>query len=755
MVEQIIESLKDLLVAPNWYPIVPLVGFIVIAAASVGSSNSSFSDPDRPSGAAAWPAPAALSLLALCVIVAIGHFSGGLFELVAYTLLAVACAVLSENRGLVRAWVAERGPVAAIVRDVVVILIAIIATTLTLELSWNTKLPAVSPQFLIEVGLIAGILVCLYFVGQRSAAIMWIAPLLAGIAGTCQYFLAGFKGVAILPSDLLAMPTALKVKEGYSFVLGVRGLWGPAACCVALAVLSLLGRIPEEPEYVVPTTGGRHSAHLVGADEAQDRPKGTLRKVLRFAANLGLGLVVGAATVSAMVVPNYIHQAGVKLDYGKTLDSYRANGFLTSFVAAAQDLPIATPAGYTTYNAANLQVSLNERYEAELGNTEQRTKAVEQFEKEKPSVIVVMNESFSDLSVIDSLRCGYEGPTYFKSIGNAITRGNLAVSVIGGGTCNTEFEFLTGNSYAFIGSGKYPYIMYRMRLENLADQLSSLGYATHAIHPNDPTNWNRDVAYDLMGFDEFLDISAFEGAEQLHMGVTDAATYDKILEILKLDPSPQFVFDVTMQNHGSYNLGNIPEDKQVHYEPEGVVDDELARQGQGIAQEDVDALNEYLACIQASDADLKAFMDQLSKLDRKVVLVFFGDHQPSFSPVFNDFYYADEEDEVAHKERVYHSDYFIWANYDVAGVEQKSAVTTASADMLGAMTLHYIGAPLTTYQQARLVNRQDIQALNAFGYLGADGKWYASDDAASPYAQLRQDLAYLNYLNFGSKVYAW
>ncbi|MBQ9005119.1 MAG: LTA synthase family protein [Atopobiaceae bacterium] len=754
MIDQLIEILKDLLVAPHWYPIVPLLGFIVIAAASVGSSTSSFSDPDRTSGAAAWPAPAALSLLALCVITAIGHFSGGLFELVTYTVLAVACAVLSENRGLVRAWVAERGPVAATIRDAVVIVIAVIATTLTLELSWNTAFPAVAPQFFIEVGLIAGILLSLYFLGQRSAAIMWVAPLLAGIAGTCQYFLAGFKGVAILPSDLLAMPTAFKVKEGYSFVLGVRGLWGPAACCVALAALSLLGRIPEAPEYVAPKSG-RHSAHLVGADEAQERPKGTMRKVLRFLINTGIGLAIGLVTVVAMTQPNYIHDAGVKLDYGKTLDSYRTYGFLTGFVAAAQDLPIATPLGYTAYNAANLQVSLDERYEAELGNTEQRAKAVEQFEAEKPSVIVVMNESFADLSVIDSLRCGYEGPAYFKSIGNAITRGDLAVSVIGGGTCNTEFEFLTGNSYAFVGSGKYPYIMYRMRLENLADQLSSLGYATHAIHPNDPTNWNRDVVYDLMGFDEFVDISAFEGAEQLHMGVTDAATYDKILEILKLDPSPQFVFDVTMQNHGSYNLGNIPEDKQVHLEPEGVVDDELARQGQGIAQEDVDQLNEYLACIQASDADLKAFMDELSKLDRKVVLVFFGDHQPAFSPVFNDFYYADEEDEVAHKERVYHSNYFIWANYDVAGVEQKSAVSNASADMLGAMTLQYIGAPLTTYQQARLVARQDIQALNAFGYLGADGVWYASDDDASPYAELRQQLAYLNYLNFGSKVYAW
>jgi hypothetical protein len=232
------------------------------------------------------------------------------------------------------------------------------------------------------------------------------------------------------------------------------------------------------------------------------------------------------------------------------------------------------------------------------------------------------------------------------------------------------------------------------------------------------------------------------------MGATDAATYDKVLEILKLDPSPQFIFDVTMQNHGSYNLGNIPEDQQLTYKPEGMEDE-------SVTQEDADNLNEYLACIEASDQDLKYFINELNKLDRRVVLVFLGDHQPAFTPLYNDLYFADEEDEVVHQERVYQTEYMIWANYDVAGVGQKSATENASADMLGAMTLHYIGAPLTTYQQARLVNRQDIHALNAFGYLGADGEWYASDDAASPYAQLRQDLAYLNYLNFGSKVYAW
>ncbi len=68
-----------------------------------------------------------------------------------------------------------------------------------------------------------------------------------------------------------------------------------------------------------------------------------------------------------------------------------------------------------------------------------------------------MNETFSDLSVYQNLHAGYEGPTYFKSIDDAVQRGDLYVSAYGGGTCNTEFEFLTGNSMAYLGQGVYPY----------------------------------------------------------------------------------------------------------------------------------------------------------------------------------------------------------------------------------------------------------------------------------------------------------
>ncbi len=749
---------EDFLVAPHWYPVIPIIGFLIIAAASVGASSSE-DEWREGSSAGAWPAPAALSLIVIAVAGILGKYAGDLVTLIVYTVVAVICGIAAGNRGIVRSWVAEGGVVPMLIRDIVLLIVAIVGTVIALEASWNTKFPLINPLSLaIEICLVTGIILALYFLGQRSGAIVWPAVLLAGFAGICQYFLARFKGVAILPSDLLAMPTALRVKEGYSFVFDGRCLWGPLAATIALCALSMLGNLPDDEPKQVEIPRGRHSAQFVTLP-AEDDPKVKWNKVLKVVINLLIGVGCAAAVAAAMVFPKYIHGLGLKFDYSDTLGSYKNNGFLTSFVAVAQDLPISAPAGYSRAKATELQTTLDERYEQELGSKESRAQAVAQFEAEKPSIVVVMNESFADLSVYDKLHCGYEGPTYFKSIGDGLLRGNLTVSVIGGGTCNTEFEFLTGNNYAFVGGGKYPFITYSMKVESLPSQLAALGYSTHAIHPNDPTNWKRDEAYKELGFDEFIDISSFEEAPQLHMGATDASTYEKIIDILKVDPSPQFIFDVTMQNHGSYNLDNIPDDKKVNYQPEGVVEVEAAEEAAkedpealAVTTEDAAALNEYLACIQASDSDLKWLIEQLKGLDRKVVLVFFGDHQPPFSPLYNDLYCADDLDTLPHTERVYQSSYIIWANYDVAGAEQKSDPAMMSADTLGALTFNLIGAPLSSYQQARLTLQQEVRAINSFGYLGADDTWYAPDDAESPYAESYQSFAQLNHLNFGSRV---
>ena len=124
--------------------------------------------------------------------------------------------------------------------------------------------------------------------------------------------------------------------------------------------------------------------------------------------------------------------------------------------------------------------------------------------------------------------CIRDRPThYYELAQESLAWGTAYASAFGAGTCNSEFEFLTGSSMGNFGDGVYPYVLYDLGgNENLVTYFKSLGYATRAIHPADAANWRRDRVYGQLGFDAFDDISAFEGAETLRGFTTDRETYD-------------------------------------------------------------------------------------------------------------------------------------------------------------------------------------------------------------------------------------
>ena len=145
------------------------------------------------------------------------------------------------------------------------------------------------------------------------------------------------------------------------------------------------------------------------------------------------------------------------------------------------------------------------------------------------------------------------------------------------------------------------------------------------------------------------------------------------------------------------------------------------------------ALNTYLTCINASDRDLEYFINELRNIGRPVVLVFFGDHQPSAATTLNDELYP-QEDTASHAFRIYQSTYFVWANYEIAGNTELNVYDTVGANEIAAITLNKIGAPLTDYQKALLATRSDVPTINVAGYIGADGLRYdlESEDSHTP-----------------------
>ena len=106
------------------------------------------------------------------------------------------------------------------------------------------------------------------------------------------------------------------------------------------------------------------------------------------------------------------------------------------------------------------------------------------------------------------------------------------MSVKGGNTANSEFEFLTGSSLYWLPVGSVAYQQYiRKDLPGLADQLGREGYRTIAMHPYYSSGWNRPKVYSLMHFDEMYFYKDFKDPEILRSYISDQTTFDKIEEL--------------------------------------------------------------------------------------------------------------------------------------------------------------------------------------------------------------------------------
>ncbi|MDO4797018.1 MAG: LTA synthase family protein [Coriobacteriales bacterium] len=712
------------------FGLIPLVALVaeVALCAWYARSRTSFGNP-VPVSSWVWVLPSALMLCFLTVWGLMGLVEGEtLWYMGTLSCAGIAASgVLAQRRDDVWQLEGQQGARAQLAMRVGLVLVLLVFVLFAIEAPFNARLPFGGPShFWLEM-LFAGLLLLgCYLLAQRHTGACVIPVALLFFIGLAQYFIKRFKAAAILPTDLFALGTAAAVSNEYVFALDEHVLVGVACTAAAIAVLSLVR--PKEAK-----SGGHTLA----------------RNLAGGAASLGLLCVL-------VLVPSYTDVYGVTMEYWYTLDYYQMQGFLPSFFAVMQDMPIHKPDGYTTEGAQQLTEEHARAYQSDAAEDPNNRQAQEQFSRLRPSVIAIMNESFSDLSVFDQMHAGYTGPHFLKEeLTDALANGLLNVSVYGGGTCNSEFEFLTGNAMGFIGSGKYPYAIYDLsRVDALSAYFKALGYRTCALHPNYPANWKRDIVYPEFGFDTILFADDFGGmpdpstdtqtpnephSEVFHSGVSDAATYDRILDILSQSDEPLFCFDVTMANHGSYEQDNIPHKYYGDYEPEDY-EGEVSNHN----------LNEYLACIERSDQDLKALVEALRELDRPVVLVFFGDHQPSITKDYNDTWYANEDEDV-HARREHVAYYTIWANYDVAGREQTSRQVDTSVDLLGIQMLDLIGAPPTDYQAAVLDITKQIPSLSLTGYQDASGTWYAPDDDG-PAAQAYADLATIEYLNFAERI---
>ncbi len=276
-----------------------------------------------------------------------------------------------------------------------------------------------------------------------------------------------------------------------------------------------------------------------------------------------------------------------------------------------------------------------------------------------PNVIVVMSEAFWDVNKLEGVVEVNSNPMdrYYEIAKNAVA-GEVAVNIYGGGTNNSEFEFLTGINSQYLEHSNCYKRYYNKEQGSMASYMKELGYYTMAFHPYEGEFWERKTSYPLMGFEVFYDAEKFQNRDISHGYISDMSMTKEIIERFeeqkaKQPTQPIFTFAVSVQNHVTDLDDFYVYEADVDYTgiSTSVKNDSVSE----VNREDVEEY--YNGLCETIDA-LEVLLDYFENYDEDTVVVFFGDHAPSFVTMICDA----TEKEIG--TGAYRTPYMIWTNYE-------------------------------------------------------------------------------------------
>ncbi len=512
--------------------------------------------------------------------------------------------------------------------------------------------------------------------------------LLAGV----NYFVYLFRGNEFIFSDLKSIQTGLSVAGNYEFVLDDRA--GYVILLSALYV-ALLRKV-----------------HI------------TFEKRLWMTAVCISLAVLGCVYVgekSTFIVTETWEQKG----------SYR-NGYVLNFVLSIRDCFIAEPEGYSEEEIA----ALEEQYAAQDGAQMEDTLAGVGEPEKKPTIIIVMSESYADLSVVGDFSTNQEVTPFYDSLTENTMKGYALSSVFGAKTPNSEWEFMTGNTMAFLPGGSVVYQQYITdQPTSLVSNLKNEGYTCVAMHPYYDTGWSRNTVYPNLGFDEMYFLDDFDQTELMREYVTDQELYESIIERYESRSANEdlFIMSISMQNHGGYT------EKYANFQEEVRM--------LGLNYPDV---NQYLSLVHESDKALEYLITYFQNVDEPVEIVFFGDHQPSLSSSFYPYLNGKGLSGLTTDElqALYTVPFFIWTNYETS----EETVDITSLNFLSSLALERSGLPLPAYNRFLLDLMEEIPAINSRGYYSKSaGRFVHLEDAQGKESEWMKQYEMLQYNNMFDK----
>ena len=545
----------------------------------------------------------------------------------------------------------------------------------------------------------------LYALTGRWSRATGLSGAVLTVLALVNYYTRDLHGSAVMPEDVLNLSTAAEVMGSYTLQI--------TGTVVAIVLLYL-------PVLLAAWLQARLCADL----PKRAAPKARAARYAGCAAGIFSILYAGYFAPFAPLP---------RSDAGWTWQTaYYRHGFLASSVETCRLLgdAVIQPAGYDEAALPDIAAA------AERPNAET---------DDRPDILLILSESLYDFSLVTDLQADAELMPVINALPNAV-RGHTVSANVGGGTNVTEYEMLTSNSPMLVPTVTPFNGLDFSDANSVVGYLKSLGYTTMAAHPYAASNYNRDVVWQQLGFDEthFMQDFPTQEAYGARPYQTDSATYRDWQALYEAMPAdkPRFSFLVSIQTHGDYTM-NDDTQNIVHAAADyGAFDH---------------TMDEYLSCVRMSDAAFGElcgyFTDLYARTGRKVIVAMAGDHAPSFVAHVSDPALG-QGDELTLLQRS--TPFVIWANYPLpnADAAQNPADPLNRMDMvmLTPTLLEQAGLPLSDYYRYLLTLKDAAPVVTGTqDYTLPDGTVAAFGEDAARDALVRGYFD-LEYNNIGTRA---
>lgn len=543
-------------------------------------------------------------------------------------------------------------------------------------------------KFLVGVLIVSVAILLLYCLLTRCIPAIAIGTGLFMVISTINVYVYKFRGRLFEPVDIFSAGTAMNVMENYSLFpipITILSGWG-----LYVAMLMLLN----------------HLQHKT-------------RPAISFKKRLALLAVCAVSSVAI-----FFYASDLKT-YHWHKQGAEYNGSVLDFVSKFKEITVPEPENYSM----ELMDQLAEEYSIPLSETQvQRS--------ELPHIIVIMDESFSDLHVVGDFTTNTELMPFISSLKENAISGYALSSVYGGNTANSEYEFLTGNSLAWLSPNVVPYQQYiRSSTYSMVSYLKgSYDYKAIAMHPYDPSGWNRPNTYQHLGFDESYFIDDFPQEDILRYYVSDREMFDFLIDTFEANKDrPLLIHSVTMQNHGGYTYEGEDFTKHISLTDHPDAFPEV---------------EQYLSLVHETDKAVEDLIAYFQEVEEDVVIVFFGDHQPGIDESFYEAVSDIPADTLDEQQKRYMVPFFIWTNYDI----EERYIDCISLNYLASYVYDVAGIPLPPYNRFLREMEAQIPCINANGFYSLEAGCYLPLEEANETERAWLDLyEVLQYNNLFDK----